>query len=252
MLRAAFTSALQASPQAVHWKAAWLSRLLPVDVPARAAALRRVRGWYSLNPSGCLLLQGADQAVPIRLAGSPGSGRLSGRRSGRAASAVPLAERIIATDVEVLRHGSRRSGARDRWRSSPPSPCAGRSRGPSTWAIAGLDLAATVRPAPGPGELALRAQQAGALSARSSPGTASISPVDRAAVTVTPRSTPTTSPVPGVRDADRGSRRTRHASGPARSRVTRNDFTPVRYRHGTSGTAPSPAFGTSTCAQLSG
>lgn len=39
---------------------------LPCYVPARAAALRRVRRWYLFNPSVCFLLQPSDQNAPAR------------------------------------------------------------------------------------------------------------------------------------------------------------------------------------------
>ena len=41
------------------------------DVPARRAALARERGWYSLDPAGCLVLQAADQQAPARTADPP-------------------------------------------------------------------------------------------------------------------------------------------------------------------------------------
>ena len=65
----------------------------------------------------------------------------------------------------------------------------------------------------------------------------SISPVERAALTVTPRSIPTTSPVPGPWT---GSGMTANATcqRAARSRVTRNDRASAGAS-GTSGTAPS-------------
>ena len=73
-------------------------------------------------------------------------------------------------------------------------------------------------------------------SARSGRGQCSSWPVDRAAETATPRSMPTTWPLPGRAPA-RGSRRRRHASGP------RGPWSPGRTSRpavprGTSGTGP--------------
>ena len=48
MLRAAFTSALQAYPQAMHRNRAWLSRDLPSTCP-HAEHRRRVRGWFTFS-----------------------------------------------------------------------------------------------------------------------------------------------------------------------------------------------------------
>ena len=44
---------------------------LQCDVPARAAALRRVRGWYLLDPSGGLLLQPGGELAPGGAADAP-------------------------------------------------------------------------------------------------------------------------------------------------------------------------------------
>ena len=38
------------------------------DLPARRAALARVGGWNSLDPSGSLVLQAADECTPARTA----------------------------------------------------------------------------------------------------------------------------------------------------------------------------------------
>ncbi len=80
------------------------------------------------------------------------------------------------------------------------------------------------------------------------PGTLSISPVDSAADTATPRSIPTTSPVPGP---STGSGITANATchQPARSRVTRYDFTsPGMARDQRNRTQPT--FGTFTSPQF--
>ena len=79
------------------------------------------------------------------------------------------------------------------------------------------------------------------------PGTVSISPVDKAADTVTPRSIPITAPLPGV---STGSGATANATcqRPARSRVTRNAFTPSGMRRDQRNRTQ-PTFGMRTCPQ---
>jgi hypothetical protein len=79
------------------------------------------------------------------------------------------------------------------------------------------------------------------------PGTASISPVDSVEPALTPRSTPTTSPVPGP-GTDWGIAANATCHRPARSRVTRNDLTSSGTRRD-QWNRTHPAFGILTSAQ---
>ena len=62
------------------------------DVPARRAALARVRGTYFLDPAGCLVLQAADQQAPSGSQDAPvqpGLGPDIAARFGQGASRGP-------------------------------------------------------------------------------------------------------------------------------------------------------------------
>ena len=78
MLIAAFTSALQANPQATHWWRAWLSRLSSATCPH---ALQRcdvyADGTFSTRPGAFSSSRVASLPQAERLMPGKGSGRLS-------------------------------------------------------------------------------------------------------------------------------------------------------------------------------
>ena len=86
----------------------------------------------------------------------------------------------------------------------------------------GLHPPTPVGAATAPGKAALQVLQP-CLFGSDSPGQVRSSPVDRAAETVTPRSTPTTSPVPGA-GIGGGMAANARCQRPARSQVMRYDF----------------------------
>ena len=187
--------------------------------------------------------QGADRAFPTRLPDLPvQAGFLGDVPAGLFYGALGRAGHGL-----ILRSSTRITSNR-RARSVPVFSTQSLRRSVSrafTLAIASLDLAAPVRPAPGLGELALKRTKP-ARSRPDKPGTTSISPVDRAALTVTPRSTPTASPVPGAgtRFGDRGERDMPSARrGPGLSGTTSPRSGPARDQRNRT----QPAFGTSTC-----
>ena len=209
---------------------------LPIHVPARRAPLARERGSDLLHPAGGLVLQPADQQPPAGPQDLPVQPGLLAGRCGPGSPACPSPTGSCYRSAGP-RPGSHQSGARCRCWSSPPSPCAGPSRGPSAGRSRACTWPRRFDPAPGAGEPALESPQPAPAPVPVRAGQCSISPVDRAAETATPRSMPTTWPFPG---AGTGSGMTAKATcqRPARSSVTRKDARP-RARRGTSGTAPS-------------
>ena len=193
MFLAAFTSALQAKPQATHRNAAWLSRDSLRCARTRCSAARCTRAVPSPPARGPCPPAGGP-AVPSRPADAPvEAGLLRDVPAGRVLRAPGGPGHV--PDLKVL----------DADHVEPPGEIGGGLLRPVLAPVRlprlqprdrGLRLAAAARTALGPGELPL-----GAGSRRASrpdkPGKCSISPVDSAALTSTPRSIPTTSPVPG-------------------------------------------------------
>ena len=129
MFLAAFTSAWQAKPQAVHSEARLTLTRLRVHLPARRAPLARVMRLDLLHPAGRLVRQPTHQQAPPRTQDPPVQpGLRPDVRPGF--SRVPLADRSCCRSSGP-RPGSRRTAARCRSWSSRPSPCAGPSPGPA-------------------------------------------------------------------------------------------------------------------------
>ena len=219
MLRAAFTSALPAYPQAVHRNRAWLSRDLPSTCPhAEHRWLVYAAGTFC-DPAGGLVLQPAHQQPPARPGDPPVQPGLGPDVAARPLRG-PLRRPGHAPDVQVLDadHVEAAGDAGGRLLAPVPAPVP----------LAGLQpgdrrpgLAAPGRSAPARASPRWR-RRSRARSRAPSPGTVSVSPVDSAALTVTPRSMPTAAPVPGPWT---GAGMTANATcqRPARSRLTRND-----------------------------
>ena len=100
-----------------------------------------------------------------------------------------------------------------------------------------LTLRAAVRAPRSAGERALQAPQPAPAPARSGPGQCSISPVDRAAETATPRSMPTAWPLPGA-GTGRGITGERDMPAARRGPGSPGRTSRPAARRGTSGTAP--------------
>ena len=160
MLMAAFTSALQAKPQAVHRNTAWLSREPRSTRPhaehrwlvnaglifsTRPGALSSSRRTSSPHPD--------RQDPPVQ----PGLGRTL--RPGF--SRVPFADRVMFLICRSSTRITSNRRAMSCW-SSRPSPCAGPSPGPQPGDRV-LDPATAVRAPLGAGELALQPPQPGPL-----------------------------------------------------------------------------------------
>ena len=167
---------------------------LRVHVPARRAALARIRGIDLLDAAWGLFFQPAHQDSPAGGEDLPVQpGLLLHVRAW--VSLVPLAERVMSR----TRRSSRRITSNRRARSvdsfSAQSLRASVSRAFSL-AIADFEPGAAVAAAPGPASLrwSCWSRHWRAVDRR---GQVSSSPVDSAALTETPRSTPTTCLVPG-------------------------------------------------------
>src|SRR6185437_3356917 len=164
------------------------------DMPARRAPLARVRGTYFLHPAGGLVGQAADQQAP------PGSHDLAveaGLRCDVPAWLLLGALRRAGhvPDLEIL----------DPDQVEPPGDIRRRLLAPVLADVraAGLepggcvpDPPAALRAAHSPGQLPLQPPQPPLLRCGQA-GAVQQLPVDRAALTATPRSMPTAAPVPG-------------------------------------------------------
>ena len=196
MLMAAFTSAWQAKPQAVHRNTAWLSTRVPVHLPARRAPLAGERGADLLHPARGLVLQPAHQQPPPRPQDAPVQ---PGLGADVAARVLPGAFRGPGHGRRSSgpRPGSRRTAARCRWttfstQSLRRSLSRARSRA----------IACFTRPRrfdPRWARASVRCRRRSLARSRAvRAGACSSSPVDRAAETATPRSMPTVWPLPGA------------------------------------------------------
>ena len=228
MFLAALTSALLPYPQAAQRKAAWLSRLSAATCPHAEHCWLVYAGWiFSTRPGALSDRRRASRPHPLArmprfrpafcLTLRPGSGGAAGG-----------AGHVL---IRRPQRGSGRTSGPGLWRSSQPSPCVGRIRG---YAIGRsqslLALASEAFPARASFRCSFRSR---ACSAGRRPGQCSSSPVDNAADTVTPRSMPTTSPVPGP-GMGVGIAANATCQRPARSHVTRRTW--PRARRGTNGT----------------
>ena len=179
MFLAAFTSALQAKPQAVHRNTAWLSRESGSTCPhAEHRWLVNAGLTFSTRP-GALSCQPAHQQPPPRPQDPPVQ---PGLGTDVPAGIAPGAFRGPGhvRDLQVL-DPDQVEPARDvRCWPSRPSPCAGRSRGPA----AGRSRASPGRGGSTPRRRGPACAAAAAACVRSRavrPGQCSSSPVDRAA-----------------------------------------------------------------------
>ena len=198
----------------MHWKRLG-SRAIPGDVPARGAALAGERGVNCWTRPGALSSSRRTSSPhPLRM---PRLRPAFGATFRPGCSTLPLADRVMpwtlrsstritsnrrARSVEAFSAQSlRRSASRastGRWR-----PYAAPRRFEPRWPGRASAAAGAAAPLP-PGQA----------------GQGSISPVDKAALTATPRSIPTTSPVPGPGTGP-GMTANATCQRPARSRVTR-------------------------------
>ena len=230
---AAFTSAWQAKPQAVHRNTASALTRVPVHLPARRAPLARERGTDLFNLARGLVLQSPSPAAPTPTPGSPGSARPWPGRSGPGSPACPSRTVVMLpirrTSTRIRSNRRARSVETFSAQSLRRSVSRARSR-----AIACLTRPRRFEPRFAPASV--RCSRRSLVRSRPvRPRPCSISPVDRAAETAT-RSMPTASPMPG---AGTGAGITAKAT----CRL------PAQYRHpiefllpaprGTSGTGPS-------------
>ena len=195
---AAFTSALQANLQATQRKRAWLPRLSDATCPH---ALHRcdvyAGGTFSTRPGA--LSSSRRTKSPQPEPGSTGSGRLFCATFAPGWSAVP-SRRNGSFRLDLQSSTRITSNRRAQVRADLLRPV------PATVRLLGLH-APDLRPGLGTAgrsravrcaRLALEATPAGPASCGVRLGAVKEAPVDRAALTATPRSTPTTSPVPGA------------------------------------------------------
>jgi hypothetical protein len=212
MFLAAFTSALQAYPQAVHRKLAWLSREFRSTCPHAEQRWLVYAGLIFCTRPGALSSRRRTSS-PQPLSRMARFSPALARTFEPGPAVVPLADRVMlaifrsstrmtsnlrARLVEVFSHQSFRASA---------------SRALSR-AIAVLACCLLPR-------LALASRRCNSLSrARLKPGASSSYPVDSAADTATPRSTPTIPPVPGPGTGS-GIAANATCRRPARSIVTR-------------------------------
>ena len=195
MFLAAFTSAWPAKPQAVQAKRAWLSRDFASTCP------HAEHRW--LVYAGLIFSTRPGAFSCSRCTSNPQHDRRISRFSPAfwptlrpGLPAVPLAERVMPfmfrSSTQITSNLRARSVLTFSAQVLAPVGLAGTQPGDSK-----PYPPAVVRPTSGAGELALQVVQ----PLRSGPvttGACSSSPVDRAADTVTPRSTPTTWPLTGV------------------------------------------------------
>ena len=238
MFRAAFTSALQAYPQAVQTKTAWLLREFASTSPhaehcwlvyaagifsTRPEALS-ARRWASiphpllriprLSPAFCRTLQPGRSMLPLADLVTPLTLMSSTRITSKS-----RASRVLSFSTQSLR----RSASRAQSRAVASFTCPRRRDPLRAWA--NLRCKRTSR----------------FLSLAERRGACNSSPVDKAAETATPLSTPTTSPLPGLGIVP-GMAAKAICQRPARSRVIRNDFTPAGTRRDQRNRTQ-PAFG---------
>jgi hypothetical protein len=247
MFLAAFTSALQAKPQAVHVKHAWLSRDFLSTCPhAEQRWLVKCGLIFSTRPGAFSSRRRTSRPQPDRMIS-----RLSpvlARTLRPGLSRVPFADRIM---LPIWRSSTR---IRSNRRAMPVLAFSAQSLRRSVSRArsrATANLARVRRFDPRRARASFRSSRRRRVrSGAVRPGACSSSPVDRAAETATPRSMPTTSPLPGA-GTGAGMAAKATCQRPARSIVTRYDFTPggtgrdQRNRtHPAFGTAPRRRGGT--------
>ena len=235
MFLAAFTSAWQAKPQAVHPKTRLTLTRLRVHVPTRRAPLAGERRADLLHPARSLIRQPPHQHAPARGQDPPVEpsfgpdvpARIRGRPPGRAGHARYL--QILDPD-----------------QVEPAREVRGYLLGPvlAPVRLAGLQprkrrLTRPRRPEPRSARASLRSsrRRRSSAPARSGPVRAAVHRSTGPQLTATPRSMPTASPLPGA-GTGAGIAAKATCQRPARSIVTRHDVTPG-VRHGTSGTGSS-------------
>lgn len=212
----------------------------PIHDPARRTPLTRERGLDFDHPAGRLVLQPGHQQPPPGRQDAPVQPGFLRHPAARCRHRAPRRPR--SSDPP---HRSHRTGGQ--------GPCwffSTQSLRRSTSRAFNRAIATLTRPRRCDPRRARANRRSSSpnrtRSASRRPGTDSGSPVDSAALTTTPRSTPTTPPVPGA-GSGTGTAAKATCQRPARSRVIRNDFTPggsardQRNRtHPTFGTFTSP------------
>jgi len=193
---------------------------LRCDMLARRATLARVRGTDLLHPARGLILQATYQQAPRRSENAPvQAGFLSDSTARLFESSLSRSRH--ASDVEVL-HADQVEPARQVGAGLLRPILANVGLAGFYLCDGQLDPGPTGRAALSSCQLAL---QTASRRCRGLPGrgTVSVSPVDSAALTVMPRSMPTTFPAPGpAMGAGRAAKA--RCQRPARSRVTLYDF----------------------------
>ena len=217
MFLAAFTSALQAKPQAVHTKRAWLSRDSGSTCP------HTEHRW--LVNAGLIFSTRPGALSSSRRTSSPQPDRRISRLSPDLARtflpglpAVPLAERVmfLIWRSSTLIRSNRRATA-----VLVFSTQSLRRSFPRAFSLATASLTCLRRLEPCLARASLRSSRRSLFRSRLSRlGACSNSPVDRAADTAIPRSMPTTAVVPGA-GITLGIAANAICQRPTRSRVTR-------------------------------
>ena len=191
---------------------------VPVHLPARRAPLARQRGTDLLHPARGLVLQPAHQQAPARTQDARGSARPWRGRCGPGSPGC-LSPTGSCCRSSGPRRGSRRTAARCPWtlfsaQSVRRSLSRARSRA----------IACLTRPRrfePRFARASVRCMRRSLIRSRPvRTGQCSNSPEDRAAETATPRSMPTTWPLPGAGTGP-GTTAKATCQRPARSIVTR-------------------------------
>ncbi len=191
---AAFTSALQAYPQAVHTKHAWLSRDFGSTCPhAEHRWLVKCGLIFWIRPGAFSSRRRTSRPQPDRMISRFSPAFCRTFRPGSAM--VPLAERVML----ATRRSSTRIRSNRRARSVEVFSAQSRRASASparSFAMARFTRVRRFEPRLARTSLRWRRRSL-RWRARPGRGTVSICPVDSAALTATPRSTPTTSPLPG-------------------------------------------------------
>ena len=193
---------------------------LRCDMPARRATLARERGIDLLHPARGLILQATYQQAPRRSENAPvQAGFLSDSTARLFESSLSRSRH--AFDVEVL-HADQVEPARQVGAGLLRPILANVGLAGFAFAMASLTRARRVEPRLARASLRCR-QRSRRCRGLPGRGTVSVSPVDSAALTVMPRSMPTTFPAPGPA-MGAGTAAKARCQRPARSRVTLYDF----------------------------
>src|SRR5436190_19989878 len=222
MFLAAFTSALQAKRQAVHTKRAWLSRDFASTCPH--AEQRWLLNAGLTSPTRLdALFSSRRTSNPQPEARMPRFNPAFCRTLRPGALRVPRAERVM---FWIFRFSTRMKSNRRAKSVLVFSTQSLRRSLSRAFSRAMPSLTRLRRFEPLRARASLRFIRSSLVRSRSvREGMRSSSPVDRAAAITTPRSTPTTLPLPGA-GIGSGTAANATCQRPARSMVTRYDFTP--------------------------